>query len=450
MNNDKKIKNIIDSRLSEITVNDELKYKILNKTLSTKKSNRRPLAAAAVICLCVMFSVPIMAYNIPKFNRLLSIVSDQTAQLLQPIEMVCEDNGIKMEVLAAMNDDETAIVYLTLQDLVGNRVDNTIDLYNYSINGANTFTHELVHYDEQTNTATIRLLASGGKKMNGKKVTVRVDSFLSGKETFKIVTPNNILSDIVLKTAETTPLDMNHIPGGGGNLYNELKAKRNINVLKQDQTNISLPNIDFVHISNIGYVDGRLHIQTKWEKSVDNHGYFYLTNNTNEQIQASSINFGFDEKGNTTYGSENKNGCISAVHQYQEYIFDIEVTQISKYTLGGYFVKNNNYTEGNWQTTFKIEAVDKAKKTASNFTIGNIKIDSLSITPLGINITGNSNALAALDIQVSMKDGTTVHYTTTHSYEEDKKSSIKYLTYTPIKIEDIKEVKINGSDIDFK
>jgi D-hexose-6-phosphate mutarotase len=113
-------------------------------------------------------------------------------------------------------------------------------------------------------------------------------------------------------------------------------------------------------------------------------------------------------------------------------------------------VKNNNYTEGKWQTTFKIEAVDQAKKTANNITIGNIKIDTLSITPLGINITGNSNALKTLDIQVTMQDGTTLHYTTTHSYEEDKKSSIKYLTYTPLKIEDIKEVRINGNSIDFK
>ena len=41
--------------------------------------------------------------------------------LLQPLEIACKDNGIKMEVLGAMNDDEMALFTITMKDLVGDR-----------------------------------------------------------------------------------------------------------------------------------------------------------------------------------------------------------------------------------------------------------------------------------------------------------------------------------------
>ncbi|HYE11408.1 MAG TPA: DUF4179 domain-containing protein, partial [Patescibacteria group bacterium] len=283
MNNDKNIKNIIDSRLSKLTVNQELENKILNNH-NTKKIKKRSLIIAAAICLCIMLSVPVIAASIPTFNSFLYLVSPKIAQLLQPIEMISEDNGIKLEVVAAMNDDETAIVYLTLQDLTGNRIDKTVDLYNYSITGANMFTHELVSYDEDTRTATIRMVANGANKLNGKKVTVRVDSFLSGKEHFENIDTGIVLADISSGTPETILLNMNRISGGGGHLIDILKKKGTINILKPDQVNISLAGIDFVHISNIGYVDSRLHVQTKWSGSVDDHGTLYLINTAHERI----------------------------------------------------------------------------------------------------------------------------------------------------------------------
>jgi hypothetical protein len=105
------------------------------------------------------------------------VLSPELAQLLQPVALVSESNGIKMEVVAAMNDDDTAVAYLTMQDLSGDRIKGSIDLYHYSISEGSMFTHEMIAYDEKTKTATIRLLANGGSKLNGEKITLRIDSF---------------------------------------------------------------------------------------------------------------------------------------------------------------------------------------------------------------------------------------------------------------------------------
>ena len=67
-----------------------------------------------------------------KFCNLLSIVSPDFALLLQPIEIACEDNGIKMEVVGAMNDDEMKVIYITMKDLVGDRIDE-FHIYDYRL-----------------------------------------------------------------------------------------------------------------------------------------------------------------------------------------------------------------------------------------------------------------------------------------------------------------------------
>ena len=439
MNRENEIKSAINTRLSELIISKELENKILNGCSNKRRTIGRPLTIAAAICLCLLISVPVVAANTGTFEKLLKLVSQQTAMKLQPIELVSESNGIKMEVVAAMNDDETAVVYLTLQDVAGKgRVDKTVDLYNYFIEGADSFTHELVNYDDKTQTATIRMLASGGKKLNGKKVMVSLDSFLSGKESFNKIDTGIVIKDIVDKSSEAIPLDMNNIPGGSGALFDELKQTGIINVLKTDETNIKITGIDFTKISNIGYVDGRLHIQTKWSKSIDDHGFIYLANSDGDQINPSNIYFGTDEKGRTKYGRD-----------YIEYIFDMNAEQVSGYSLQGDFVKNNNYTEGKWQTTFKIQAVDGATKEVKNIDVGNTRIDKITVSAMGVNIFGRIQASKDLSINVTMKDGKTLFCDNSLSESSNGEAVTKYIPDGPIDVGNIKEVRINNELINF-
>ncbi|KTD85968.1 DUF4179 domain-containing protein [Paenibacillus etheri] len=160
MRSDNNLKNIIDARLAELTVSLDLEDRIRCASLHKKRYIQKPWAVVVIVCICVMILVPMLASKIPVFQDLIRMIDPSLARFLQPIELVSEDKGIQMEVVAAMSDDETAIVYLTLQDLTGDRVDRTVDLYNYSIDSANAFSHELVDYNEETKTATIRMIAN--------------------------------------------------------------------------------------------------------------------------------------------------------------------------------------------------------------------------------------------------------------------------------------------------
>lgn len=433
LNNDKNIKDIINSRLSRISVSQQLKDKILTQNHNAKKIKRRSLRIVFAVCLCVMTSIPIMAATIPGYEKLLDVVGTQASRYLQPVKMVSESNGIKMEVVAAMNDDETAVVYLTMQDLVGNRIDETIRLCNVYMEGADILTHGLIDYDENTKTATFSMDAYGGHKLNGKKVTVRVDSFLSGEENFHNVDAEISLKELDLPPPKTFLLQMENVSSGESGLYDEVQEKGEISCLIPEEKNIVLQKIDFVNISNIGFVNGKLHVQTKWKESIHNNGSLHLKNKNGDLIRASFLDFSVENK--------------SA--KYIEYVFDVEASNISDYSLFGDFQKYNEI-EGEWNTTFKIKAIDESKKVASNVIINNWKIDNISITSVGINIIGNeADSPRDIRINVTMKDGAILSYNKALKHVENEKETLKFLTDPSIEVDNIKSVSINSSNVDF-
>ncbi|WP_314587724.1 DUF4179 domain-containing protein [Paenibacillus terrigena] len=440
MRSENNLKNIIDTRLAELTVSHDLEDRIRCASLHKKRYIQKPWVVAIIVCICIMISVPVMAAQIPVFRDLIRMIDPSLARFLQPIELVSEDKGIRMEVVAAMNDDETVVVYLTLQDLTGDRVDRSVDLYNYSIDGANIFSHELVDYNEKTKKATIRMIANGGHQLNGKKVTIRISSFLSGKEYYGQIATDIKLADVVHETPKTMKLDMSNIPGGGGELYSEFEEMGTVDILKVDEKRMALPPIDFAQISNIGVVHGRLHVQTKWKESIDDHGSLYLLDADGERIDPSgSMNFGVDEQGNTGYG-----------RQYIEFIFDVNPSEISNYSLHGFFVKNKKYTEGKWATTFQIEAMDPSKKIARNIDFGHVKLDHIIIQPMGIRVKGNITNPDQVVVEMTMKDGKKISYN--HAVAQGAKGnmSVKYFPTSPVELQNMKEVRVNGKMITFE
>lgn len=445
MNNDydeliiKKALNTINTPEYDIGLEVEKKIKSHKYSMSLKKS----ISVALAVCLCLMLSVGVMAATIPSFGNLLSIVTPDIALMLQPVEISSEDDGIKMEVVAAMNDDEMAVIYVTMQDLLGNRIDETLDIYHYSLTGARTFNCQIVNYDEKTKTATLRMEANGGEKLNGKKVSFRITSFLSDKLIFdEVETGVNLSKVLTANDSQTIPLDMNNIPGGGGDLYKEFKSQGTIKVLKTDQMKLTLPKVDFVHISNIGYIEGRLHIQTKWVgDGVDDHGFLYFvdTSGNMADIKSASISFGTDESGNTEYG-----------HDYIEYIFDVDNINLNELKLMGHFVSNSNYTEGDWKTTFKIQSVGEEKKSDCNIKFDTWVTNSISVSPMGITLAGSGEAKNSEEISISanMTDGSVQTFNSVRSYSENGKVKLKYVSPLPLDVSNVKSVNVNGIIID--
>ncbi|MGM9988219.1 MAG: DUF4179 domain-containing protein [Bacillaceae bacterium] len=434
---------LISTHTPDYNIHQQVQEKLHKRKKYTPFKKIIPIAIASVMFL---FTFGVSAAYIPSFNNLVAIVSPKIAEQLQPIQMSSEDNGIKMEVVAAMADEEMAVIYITMQDLTGDRIDKTLDLYDdYSLTGGyNTFNCQVVDYDEKTKKATLQIQANGKKGLSGDKLNFRLNSFLSHKQTFEKVDLNVNLLDIKKKLPQTMLLDRAYYSGGGGELYEEFwgeKLDRNgkVGILKPGGAEMMIPEIDFVHISNIGFIGNRLHVQTKWEENnVDNHGLLYIVDSFGKKIDSASISFGMDDSGKLKYGSN-----------MSEEIFDIGDADVSNLKLIGDFVTSKNHTKGNWSTTFKIEPMKEQQNKDVSIDFGTWASSRMVVSPLGVTLYGEGEASNPVDTSVSvkMKDGTTQVLDSRISFSDEEEVKFKFLPTLSLDIANIEAVIINGMEI---
>lgn len=311
----------------------------------TYKVKRRPyrryaaLAAAAV--LCVLLTVPALAYaGVAPAYGVLYAVSPAIAQTLKPVQMSCEGNGIRMEVISAAVQGDRADIYISMQDLTGDRIDETVDLFDsYQINRPfdSIATCRLVTYDEQQKAATflISITRMDQKDISGGKVTFSVREFLSGKQMFEGLLPQLDLSSAAQSPDTQTGVDIR----GGSQLDEAHTDADSIPVLVRQGDLLSSPG---VQVTAMGFVDGKLHIQTHYDNilETDNHGYVYLQNADGEVIQNDF---------SVTFWDETHSGS------YDEAVFDVSAEGASGYQVYGTFWTGAKLTKGNWQVTFSLE-----------------------------------------------------------------------------------------------
>ncbi len=298
------------------------------------------LAAAAVVMLCFMISVPVIAGGAIPFYDILYTVSPRTAQYFKPVQMSCEDEGIRMEVVATYIHENTAEIYISMQDLEGGRIDETTDLFDScSINTPyNSIGHcEKVSYDSETATVTFLITIShmGEQAVEGDKITFSVGQFISQKEEFDAVIP-----DIDLTSAEKVAA-VQSVKPRGKSFIGEPEDEDIADVALQTNGVLCTP-IAGVHVTGMGYVDDLLHIQVCYGNimETDNHGWLFLKNK-----ETGEENGGI---GSISFLAEDGSG-------YQDYIFDnVRFEDLGNYELYGMFVTSGNRTEGDWSVTFPL------------------------------------------------------------------------------------------------
>lgn len=419
-------------------LHDRAKLGVMEAKSEKPKSKLKKFVIPLVASISIMFSAGVGAAYIPSFNNLLAYVSPEIALLLQPVNSSSESNGVNMEVVAAMNDDEMAVIYVTMQDLTGDRIDETLDLYDYSVSGVHMNNSQIVGFDETSNTATLRIQANGGKELDGSKVNFRIQSFLSDKQTFDVKVNAN-LPEIISNTPQTIPLDMNNISGVGGDLLQQLEKQNVIQVLKPNESTIQLPGIDFMNITNIGVIDERLHIQVQWTgDDMDPHGFFYFVDDLGNEIHPSNIYFGIDDSGQTKYGKE-----------YTEYMFEMDRIDVEEQELLGDFVSNGNHIEGDWNTTFKLQSVGEELTTDFNKDFGTWTSNIVSVSPLGVTLYGDGelNDSINIDVSVGMNDGSVQTLDSMTSFNGNEGNIVKFLSPIPLDLSKVETININGTEI---
>ena len=294
-----------------------------------------PTVAAAVIAMCVIFAVPIMALaGSEQVYEMLYMISPSLAQKLKPVNVSCEDQGILMTVVGADFEDDTAEIVVSLRDLEGERIDETTDLFDsYSIHtpydqsgGCSS-----LGYDEGTGEVSFLITVHhmGHEMMPGDKVTFSVSSLLTNKNSFDMILPQIDTSSF---PEVTELLDEVNLRGRGGSIDDE-------------NMRYMAPNIDPVVITpgvtltGYGILDGKVHIQVRYDDihNTDNHGFLFLEKEGCERIPYEGSYSWFD-------GSDS----------IEEYVFAYPEGDLSDYDVSGQFWTAGEAIRGHWSVTIPL------------------------------------------------------------------------------------------------
>lgn len=342
--------NRLKSAVQEITMPDAMQQRILKKLKDTvnvpSSATSRPaffrkrfFAAGLAALLCLTLAMPVLAANVSPIYELMYQISPSIAQVFQPVQRSCVDNGIQMTVESASLKGATAELYVSLQDLQSDRVDATTDFFDsYTLHTPfDSMSHcSMVGYDAQTKTATflITITQLNGNAIDGGKITFSAKEFLSQKST---------------QEGLFIPIDWANIPTfadthlvsvlGGSTMETTFHAM----VPNAARKDFPVPGIDW---TGLAWVDGQLHLQIAIPDYArnNNHGFFYLMDAAGNRMDNPA----------TYYFQEEASGIPTT---YIEYVFSLPSEELSTYTLYGDFYTSGLLTEGNWKVTFSLKDI---------------------------------------------------------------------------------------------
>ena len=314
---------------------------------SARTSCRRTakgIAAAAVI-LCILLFLPVCVLADMDFAYdALYAVSPEIAQKLKPLREECEDNGIRLKFISSSVNEEGLEIYVSLKDLAGDRIDDTVDLFDsYSVNCPFPASNScrFVEFDAESREALFLISVSQQDKQDiiGDKITFSMNRLLSHKRMFA----GEIVQVDLAAVSQKSPALQKDDPQIRG--YSAPSAGimdvSSFGVLAP-MPEMSFSPVQGAEITAAGYVDGLLHIQVHYDDilAYDNHGDVYLTDTNGTE---------FDAVYSLSFWDESHEGS------YQEYFFDVPAEDLPAYKLAGYFVTCDTLINGNWQITFPLD-----------------------------------------------------------------------------------------------
>lgn len=462
-----KLEELIDRRLENLKTDDALKKRILEaseengicKKRAQKRRGRRlfrpglvlPLAAG----LCLLFSVAVVA-AVPEFReKFVRLLSPQYEEFAPPVTTAedssaegnrmagkaegqtagkSSDHSLQLEATNAVTDGKTMILYFQIQDNEG-RLGDSVDVYDYFINGFTFLNCQQIGFDSSTNTAKFCILASGGTMPENGKIQLRVSALMTDSRRYEDFDTEIAVKDLLQK--EAAGQEAAYFGGGGDEeMMAQLDGSRRVHVLENGSLNVSLrSDIDFVKITNAGYLDGYLHIQTKWSESVDNHGDVYLLDEAGNRIPSMSMHFA-EGDGTATVDSEG--------NKYIEYVYDVNGVNLDTCTLNAFFVEDGQLFEGDWNAEFAVSSVENQSMEAD----GQGLAREIVLTPLGICLYDTQLEGGDMtEIVMTGRDGSSQAAAARFTEYDGEQKNLILVAEAPLDLEKLSKVVLNGKII---
>lgn len=434
----------------------------IDKNRSAKKSPsfKRHLVTTVVSLLLLTFTVGASAAMVSGFKYLVSIIGEENANLVTPVELSDEDQGIKMEVVAAGRFDNMLKVYVTLQDLTGERITEDVRIWEDSLKGMvtginrspskgmgiTTIGNKLIDYDKQNKKATMLYEMRSGDKLEGEKLILKINKILyNTKEVW------NYKIEKDLTNADSNPA-IYYVPKEQlfkNQLIDKFGEDDSVPVLKEQDEKIEFPETQTFKISAMGMIDDKLHVQVWRDKDSDESSFFSPYLNLKDSVgeyKNSDLQFSFDiEEGSVKSETDNPG--------YSEYVFDVGEDEIEQYELLAN-ISESDVINGNWEVKFNSEDSGEILKTNCNLDVDGDMVEFVTINSFGgIRIEGkqvnNENKQVMYDVKINTAERQIIPSVSGGSNFEGQ-FTVFYNTEKPVELNSIVSIEINGQTVEFE
>jgi hypothetical protein len=375
-------------------------------------------SAVAAIAMSVVLVVTAAAV-LGGFDWFIEKFNPPFSEIVEPVEVYSEDQGIRMEVIGARKYDNMAIVYLSLQDISGqNRLTEHTEFkygFNVKVNpnviettgqteettySIFSYNQEMLYFDEDTNTVyyEFNITADPNSPLAD---PLEISSFLIyfDKKAYKDELIPVSLAEI--DKAETAPITQEHIWGG-----------TNIGDNRSLFTEALTPGYytDMPHgeedqwVSNIGIVDGKLHVQIGKifnEEFGSSDVTLSLIDSEGELIDCEYELMLLADENNNLLNLED-NDYAEVIYKYEESVFSVSAEELSKYTLcfTGWV---SSGVEGNWKVAANLS--DSNQNTLiwdNDISVEGHLFKHISLNPLGMQAIGTYEGEECLVSEMSI------------------------------------------------
>lgn len=422
----REVKESLDLELEGVRLSEERKAVILAAMeeekgavpVKEKKQMFRMIILAAA--MCVLLSAAALASS-PSLRATLSAALAGFGTYQQSYEgIVAEESEIRIEVLSAIADEKAGVVYLEVKDSTG----ENLTKYSVLLNEINQIGCQ--EYDSETNSAVfVYRLYDYNLTYDPENAVAIMDEEGNAHLSIQGLIPEIKILELELPWEKLTPEKLETRTIGEKDLakgyqIQESEEKDTIRVLEPEQTPMELGN-EWFYLSSMGYDDqGMLHVQFRLADGVDctesggpHPKLPIVLKDTGEEILSS---------GTRTY----PDGRITSWEWYRKNYFKVEDTVYCDVIFphfladdfGNVDLKNwmisfspKPVIRGTWELTFPLETDLPTRVITCDETIGKSNMDTLKITPLGMQAEGTwweDGSGVSYEAILYLKDGSTL------------------------------------------
>ncbi len=471
--------NIYDA-FSQITVDSsklrgEVKRRLHEERscIVNKPQRRWAKSAVAAMVMSMLLAVTVTAASLGGFDWFIEKFNPSFSEIVEPVELYSEDQGIRMEVIGAKKYDNKAIVYLSLQDITGqNRLTEQTafnDGFSIKMNpktqgisekmakmehlSSFSWSQEVLYFNEDTNTVYYEfdITADPDTPLAD---PLELGSFLIyfDERTYREEPMNLSLGGI--EVVKTTPITEKQI-FGGSNVPND----------RNSFTEALTPGyyMDMPHgeddqwVSNIGIIDGKLHVQIGkiFNKEFGSSDAMLFLIDVEGNVIPFDYELVFLGDGEKRLLNLEENDYADAVYKYEEAVFSVNTEELSDYTLC--FTGRVSYgVEGNWKVRANLSDTSQDMRIWKNhISVEGHLFEHITLSPLGLQVIGTyegeeclasnmSLAVETVDGIVPLKGGGGSQNSANHTF------SANWDTETPLDVTKVTGIIINDVRIPAK